>query len=87
MIGLNFWKYLLKSNKMPELLVMYLHPFDILPEKTKSGFGFFVNRWYSYKQGRVSGTFRSVLQTLKENGYSFLRLADIAINYESRRRL
>lgn len=76
-MGFSTFRFLIKPIKLPDPIVLYLHPFDLIVNKSKNDFGFFVNRWYNYKTRSVKDTLISVLDYWKNKNKEFICLKDI----------
>jgi len=76
-MGFNMFKFLVERIELPDRIVLYLHPFDLIGSKSKKDFGFFVNRWYNYRTSSVKGTLITVLNYWKNRKRNFICLKDI----------
>lgn len=75
-MGFSTFRLLSERIKFTDMIVLYLHPFDLIESKSKKDFGFIVNRWYNFKQNRVKCTLESLLNYWKGNR-EFLVLGNI----------
>ena len=77
-MGFSMFKLLSERIKFADMIVFYLHPFDLIGSKSKKDFGFFVNRWYNYRSNKVKYTLESLLGYCKSNR-KFMLLKNIYI--------
>jgi len=76
-MGFNVFRFLIERLKLPDTIVLYVHPFDLIVDKPKNDFGFLLNRWYNYKTGSTKDTLISILDYLKNKNREFICLKDI----------
>ena len=76
-MGLSTFRFLIERIKIPNTIVLYLHPFDLIGSKSKNDFGFFVNRWYNYKTSSTKDTLISLLDYFKHKNREFTSLRDV----------
>lgn len=84
-MGFSTFSFLIKTIKFSDPIVLYLHPFDLIVNKSKNDFGFFVNKWYNYKTRSVKDTLMSVLDYGKNKNKEFICLKDILSQNKSYR--
>jgi len=75
-LGGKISRMLAGLKSLPDPVVFYLHPFDILPEKGGGGYGFPIKTWYSFRQKNAEKTFMSVLSFLKKER-AFMTLSEL----------
>ena len=76
-IGFGRFRFLAERMRLPEIIVLYMHPFDLVQNKSKNDFGFLVNRWYTYKTDTTRHTLISILDYLKSKNREFICLRDL----------
>ena len=76
-VGFNIFRFLSERINFADVIVLYLHTFDLLDIKSKNDFRFFVNRWYNYKTSSVKDTLISVLDYWGNKNKEFTCLKDI----------
>ncbi len=67
LIGFSAFKFFYSNSRMPESIVLYLHPFDLLKSKQEEWYGHATNAWYNLKSKKVVNTFNSVVDLLKKD--------------------
>ena len=75
-LGFSTFRFLSERIRFSDMIVLYLHPFDLVETKSKKDFGFFINKWYSIRSNRVKYTLESLLRYWKINR-RFICLKDI----------
>ena len=75
-MGFNTFRLLSERIKFTDMIVLFLHPFDLIDGKSKKDFGFIITKWYNFKQNRVKCTLESLLTYWKGNR-EFLVLENI----------
>ena len=83
-VGFTTFKFLLETFTLPQKMVFYLHPFDVIdpanhPELNKQLKYFIIKRWYLYKVNTVRDTLKQILNYWKEKDEEFILLKDISI--------
>lgn len=83
-MGFSMFRFLSERIKLANMIVLYLHPFDLIDGKSKKDFGFIINKWYNLRQSKVKYTLESLLRYWKENNMKFVLLKDVAgaLRYE-----
>ena len=83
-MSFNTFRFFLERIAFPDLIVLYLHPFDLIETKSKRDFGFIINKWYSFKSNKVKYTLESLLRYWKDADRKFVLLKDVAeeLRYE-----
>ena len=76
-MGFITFRFLSERIKFTDMIVLYLHPFDLIEAKSKKDFGFFINRWYNFRSSKVKCTLESLLNYWKGNR-EFVLLKDVA---------
>jgi len=76
-LGFENFKLFFDKFEKDNTTVFYLHPFDLIEDKSKINCNFIINNWYHYRAKNVRTTMRELLNYLNKN-YHFLRLAEIA---------
>lgn len=77
-IGFGRFKIFLNAVKLPNHITIFLHPFDLLQKKSRSReFGFFVIRWYNYKQQGVNESLKSLIKYWMDKKRKFILLKDV----------
>ena len=76
-MGFSIFRFLSERIEFPEMIVLYLHPFDLIETKSKKDFGFIINRWYNHRQNKVKYTLESVLNYWKGGNRKFVVLSDV----------
>lgn len=61
-LGFSVFSILKKLSKKERSIVLYLHPFDILEQKSRSSFGTLVNLWYTFKAQNAFSTLRRFIE-------------------------
>lgn len=77
-IGFSTFRLLSERIKLANMIVLYLHPFDLIEAKSKKDFGFIITKWYNFKQNRVKYTLESLLKYWKGDR-EFLVLKEVYI--------
>ncbi|MDP2729865.1 MAG: polysaccharide deacetylase family protein [Dehalococcoidales bacterium] len=77
LIGFTTFKFLLDRLVLPQPVVFYLHPFDLIQPAANPEISFFIKRWYSYKTPDTKKTLERILSYLKKRGDEFILLKDI----------
>lgn len=78
-MGFSIFRFLSERIKFTDMMVLYLHPFDLMDGKSKKDFGVIITKWYNFKQNRVKYTLESLLNYWKENNTKFLTLTEFVI--------
>lgn len=76
-MSFNMFRFLLKRAKSLNPLTLYLHPFDLLQNKSKSNFGFFVTRWYNYRTYSIKKTLELLIKYWAREDRSFITLKEL----------
>ena len=76
-MGFSTFRLLSERINLYDLIVFYMHPFDLVKTKSKKDFGFIINRWYSYRQNKVKYTLESVLNYWTDDDINFLTLKEL----------
>jgi peptidoglycan/xylan/chitin deacetylase (PgdA/CDA1 family) len=75
--GFSLAKFFLKKMIKQEIIVMYFHPFDILPKKSRhQEFNFIVRSWYNFRKKKVLKTLQKTVDFFKEQNYVFEKIED-----------
>ena len=75
-MGLSTFRFLSERIKLANMIVLYLHPFDLIDGKSKKDFGFIITKWYNLRQSKVKYTLESLLKYWK-GSREFLALENI----------
>ena len=67
-LGFAIFSVLSILSKVEQNIVIYLHPFDILKQKSKKDFGPLINFWYSFKSGDALNTLKRIIDYYSGNG-------------------
>lgn len=78
-IGFGAFKLLFNKFKQNPVYVIYLHPFDLVEDKSSEKFNFIIDNWYNFKKGNVKKTFELLLNYLSTKG-QFISINDILKN-------
>jgi peptidoglycan/xylan/chitin deacetylase (PgdA/CDA1 family) len=83
-VGFTTFKFLLETFTLPQAIIFYLHPFDVIdpanhPELNKQLKYFIIKRWYLYKSDSVRDTLKQILNYWKKKDEKFILLKDISI--------
>ena len=83
-VGFTTFKFLSETLTLPQTMVFYLHPFDVIdpanyPELNKQLKYFIIKRWYLYKTNSVRNTLKRILSYWKKKDEKFILLKDISI--------
>jgi len=62
-MGFKAFKFLLEKSDRSTIII-YLHPFDLIDNKSKANYNFFINSWYNFKKGSVKRTFEQIITFL-----------------------
>jgi hypothetical protein len=58
-----------------ETIVMYFHPFDILPQKSNHPeFGLTIRKWYNFRSAHALDTLKGVVDFFGQHDYNFITL-------------
>lgn len=76
-MGFSMFRFLSERIKFADMIVFYMHPFDLIEAKSKKDFGFGITKWYNYKKSSVKGTFETLLTCWKNSGRNFISLKDL----------
>ena len=75
-MGFSMFGFLSERIKFADMIILYLHPFDLIETKSKKDFWFIINKWYKLRQNKVKYTLESLLRYWKEDNTRFLTLKD-----------
>lgn len=75
-IGFSTFRFLSERIKLANMVVLYLHPFDLIEAKSKKDFGFIITKWYNLRSDKVKYTLESLLKYWKGNR-EFLVLKEV----------
>ena len=83
-VGFTTFKFLSEMLTLPQTMVFYLHPFDVIdpanyPELNKQLKYFIIKRWYLYKTNTVRDTLKQILTYWKMKDEKFILLKDMSI--------
>lgn len=76
-MGFNMFRFLLKGTESPNPVILYLHPFDLIQNKSKSDFGFLINRWYNYRSHSTRNTLELIIKYWNREGRKFIMLKEL----------
>lgn len=68
-LGFSMFSILEKISGKERNIVIYLHPFDVLEQKSKRDFGLVVNFWYSFKTYSAFKTLKRFIEYYSENSH------------------
>lgn len=78
-MGFSAFRFLSERIKFADMIVFYLHPFDLVETKSKKDFGVVINKWYNLRSNKVKYTLESLLKYWKEDNTKFLTLTEFVI--------
>jgi len=77
-MSVEMFKILSRILKFPHLVVLYLHPFDLLESKPSGGnFRWIVGDWYTWRKTKVQQTFEMLIKYWKECLFQFVQMNNI----------
>ena len=76
-MGFSMFRFLAEKIEFADMIVLYMHPFDLVETKSKQDFGFIINRWYNLRSNKVKNTLESVLNYWKGGNRKFVVLSDV----------
>ena len=84
LVGFATFKFLSETFRLPQTIVFYLHPFDVIdsinyPELDKQLKYLIIKKWYLYKANTVRDTLKQILSYWKKKDEKFVLLKDISI--------
>jgi peptidoglycan/xylan/chitin deacetylase (PgdA/CDA1 family) len=62
-MGFDMFKFLLNKSKR-DTIIIYLHPFDLIENKSKTSYNFIITSWYNFKIATVKTTFEQIIAYL-----------------------
>lgn len=62
-IGFNVFRFLLERSER-DTIIIYLHPFDLIENKSKTDCNLIIKRWYNFKSGNANMTFEQIISYL-----------------------
>jgi peptidoglycan/xylan/chitin deacetylase (PgdA/CDA1 family) len=78
-MGFNTFRFLSERIKFADMIILYLHPFDLIEDKSKKDFGFTITKWYNFRLNKVKDTLESLLNYWKEENIKFITLKEFVI--------
>jgi len=79
LVGFATFKLLLEKLVLPQPIVFYLHPFDLIHPSGNPKTSFIVKKWYSYKAYNTRKALEQILGYWKAKGGKFVLLKEIFI--------
>ena len=77
LIGFNFYKFLFKKFKKEDLIIFYLHPFDMVKNKNRLKFPSIIEKsFYNIRSNQACETFKKILDLWKKNNVKIWRIRD-----------
>ncbi|MBS3135522.1 polysaccharide deacetylase family protein [Candidatus Woesearchaeota archaeon] len=76
-ISFPVFRLLFKMSKKPNMLVMYMHPFDLVARKSGKS-GILLSLWYRFRQKKARRTLEKTIFFLKSEGYKLTTMSDMA---------
>lgn len=77
LVGFATFKFLLEKLALPQPIVLYLHPFDLIHSSGNPKISFIVKKWYSYKAHNTRKTLEQILSYWKAKGVKFVLLKEV----------
>ncbi len=79
-IGFNAFRFLLEKSERDDIII-YLHPFDLIENKSKSNYNFIIKNWYNFKKNKVKITFEQII-TYLANQTKFITMKELIETWE-----
>jgi len=74
-MGFNAFRFLLEKSERDDIII-YLHPFDLIENKSKQNYNFIIESWYKFKRDKVKMTFEQII-TYLANQTRFITLKEL----------
>ena len=68
--------------RLPPLVHIYMHPFDVIPSYPVDSVPLGAKLWYKRRRGSALQTLRNLLSLLQKRGYSFLSACEVVSKIE-----
>lgn len=69
---------LVRTRPLPRHVVMYCHPFDLLPRKHPAPAPWTARAWYRWRSGHAADTLRRTLRLWRRQGRTAVTMAELA---------
>jgi len=73
-LGFRLFSILSKLAPVPQNTVMYLHPFDIIANKSKCNYPMHVKLWYSFTGKKPLACFTDIINYYHKRGFRFITM-------------